>query len=437
MGFSTSNAQPATANTRLPAAAWLMAGAVLLVYVALLVLNGRDPLEGDELRYRDDVLRMQTAGFIDSAHPRLYNGPGLPLVLYPFVINDAPDWVMRLHAPLSVAAAALFLFLAARQFMPQRWALGVAGICSFHPSLMHQGWHLMPEPLAHLFMSIFLWCVIHAVQSARWWSKWHWGAMLAYFVLTMVRTVWGPVMMVTLLLGPLFMILPTWRKPARTLLLVMSGVMVLCVPFLHYTYVKTGRPLLWTSLTGELAYWMTSAEDGENGHWYSDDMVFNDPVLNARHGPYLREVYQKPQLECDQLMLHEAFRRAKANPSATAYNYLCNWCRFFFGFPRSLEHERVSTLVLLFYNGLLLAALAMGIVIALLRKQTLPIVLGLLLLPTMIYLGSNTLLSTQPRYFLGIMPIVVLLTFTLLSKARWSALLERAAENPQPVTSVS
>jgi 4-amino-4-deoxy-L-arabinose transferase-like glycosyltransferase len=400
-----------------------MTAGVLLIYVGLMWIMHPQPLEGDELRYRDDVIRMQHEGFIHAENPRVYNGPGLPMLLYPLVTSGAPEWVMRLHAPLAVAVAALLLFLTARQFMSQSLALGFSLFCSLHPSLLHQGWRLMPEPLAHLFLAVFLWCLTHSIKSGRPWSKWHLGASVALFALAMTRTVWGPVIMVAIILSSVGLLLPKLRSLACTSLLITIGAFLLCVPYLHYTYSKTGKPLLWTSLSGELAYWMTSYEGGENGHWYADDVVFNHPELNARHGPFLREAYKKKQLECDDLMMQEAIRRAKANPPAVLYNWMCNVSRFFFGFPCSLEKERISSLILLIYNGLLLIAFVIGSTLTRLRKDSVPPTLILLAILAFIYAGGTSVLSTQPRYFLGIMPIVALLALAQLSRVEWRGLI--------------
>ncbi len=399
----------------------LMAAALAVVYAALALGLHGSALAGDELRYYDDARHLVEGWFVSDENPRIYNGPGYPLVLAPLVAWGAPLLVMRLMGAVMVGLSAWFLWLAARRWMSAGWTAGFVLFCSLQPGLLRSAHLLMTEPLTQLCAAAFLWLFVSALEARRW-AGWALaaGAVLACWAMT--RVFMGHVIMATLVASGLLLLWGAARKVMGRTMWVMTVALVFCIPYLAYTKAKTGGWMTWATSSGEMLYWMTSYEGGENGHWYSDEQVFSRPELDRRHGAFLRQVAKLSHLERDAAMKEVAVQRFKADPVAVGRNWVCNVSRMLFGFPRSLELERLSPLVHVVVNGGLVCGLVLGVGLVVWRRERVTWSLLPLGLMAAFYVGGSSLAPALPRYFLGVLPVVALVTFGLLSRVPWGRL---------------
>ena len=404
-----------------PGLGLVMAVAVTLLYALLTLLQHRPLLEGDEIRYHDDAKHLVEGWFVSDENPRIYNGPGYPLVLAPLVAWDAPLISMRLLGALMLGLSAWLFWLVARRWMSPRWAAAFVLFCALQPGLLRSAHLLMTEPLTHLCAALFLWLFVCALETRRW-VPWALAAAVVLACWAMTRVFMGHVIVASLVACAVLLV---WRAARATLvrsLVVLVTAFLLCVPYLKYTSSKTGGWMTWATSSGEMLYWISSYEGGENGHWYSDVQVFANPKLDARHGAFFREIEVMSHLERDAAMKEVAIRRIKADPLAVLGNWVCNVSRMFFGFPRSLETEKLSSLVYLGVNGTLIGGLVAGAGLAIWRRQSVPWAILPLGLVAAFYIGGSSLAPALPRYFLGILPVVALLAFGLLSRVPWSRL---------------
>jgi hypothetical protein len=325
-----------------------------------------------------------------------------------------------------VGVACWFFFLAGRRVMPERWAVVFATYCSIHPNLLKHGHTLMTEPTTQVCLAAFLWCLLTSFQSGKGWWKWALGASLSIWWLTMTRVFMGHVITVMIPACLVLLLFRSMRQTAARMLLVMSTAFLLCVPYLSYTYAKTGSPMLWSTSAGELLYWVTSSEGGENGHWYHEDEVYNRPELAVNHAAFFKRIQPLGPLEREAEFKKVALQRVKDHPMKFLKNWICNVSRLFFGFPRSLEVEKLTTLPLVMFNGALLMGLFIGGLLAYLRRSPLTPAMVILLCMAAFYSGGSSLAPALPRYFLGIVPIIALIALTLLSRVPWAALWQDA-----------
>ncbi len=400
-----------------------LAFGLMLAYFALALVLHPAELEGDEQRYYQDVINLTHGYFVADEFPRIFNGTGYPFFLYPFVKLGLPVIWMRLSGAVMIGAAAWFLFLAGRLVMSKPWALAMAAWCSLHPNLLKQGHTLMTEPMCHLFLSIFLWSFIHALRSHRKWLAWGILAALSIGWLTMVRVFTGHVITAMIFGSAAICWFPAYREAAKRSLTVMVAALLLCVPYLSYTHAKTGHYYFWSTSAGELFYWLSSHQNGENGVWYHEDEVMRRPVLAVGHADFYRQIRNLGPLERDAAFKKAAFERVASDPMAFAKNWICNVCRLFFGFPRSLEIERLSCFPIIAVNGTLLLGLMAGLWLSWVRREPLEPPLVLLLLMAGFYTGGSTLAPALPRYFVGIVPVIALITASLLARVPWGNLL--------------
>lgn len=386
-----------TPFTRLDAV--LLVG-TLLLYVAVTLAADRPDLIWDEGRYLWFGQNLTQGAYTTPEKPDLINGPGYPLVLAVLLLLKTPLLGLRMFNAVFMALAAWFSFRAVLPCAGRRWALGVALVTALHPNLVRTAPYLMTEALAVCCIAGFAWAFTAALRAER--AGWAAivAAAFALAWLTMTRVFFGNVIMASAVF--VAMLLPLW-KSARTQLLralaVLALAFAMCVPWLAYTKSKTGDTLCWSTNGGELLYWATSTHEGENGHWFSEEDAQNKPELVANgHRDFYRDHYYLPVKERESALKKKALENIRANPKGVFKNWLCNWGRLIFGFPRSYQPEELVTLVLVAVNGPLVLAVLITLWVGWRHRRTIPPEAMLLALMTFIYFGGTSLLPGLPRY---------------------------------------
>lgn len=375
-------------------------GSTLLFYGVVGILAHRPDLIWDEERYLWFAGNLTQGFYVPPDQPDILNGPGYPLVLAPLVALKVPLMGLRLLNAVFMALAAWFSFRAVLPYAGRRWALGVALVTALHPNLVRTAPYLMTEALAVCCIAGFAWAFTAALRA----ETWRWGAVLAaafaFGWLVLTRVFFGNVLMAgtaCLLLG--LILLKNQRRRLMRAVAVMGLAFGMCVPWLAYTKAKTGDTLCWSTNGGELLYWATSTHDGENGHWFSEEDVMVMPELIANgHRDYYRENFHLPVKEREAALKHKALENIRANPKGVVKNWICNWSRLLFGFPRSYLPEELITVVLVLVNSPIVFLVLASVGIGLKHWRTIPLEIVLLAGVTLIYLGGTSLLPGLPRY---------------------------------------
>ncbi len=385
---------------------FLLLGGTLLFYVVVTILCHRADLIWDEGRYLWFGKNLTQGYYTTLEKPDLINGPGYPLVLAGLLMAKVPLLGLRMFNAVLMALAAWFSFRAVLPYAGKRWALGVALVTALHPSLVRTAPYLMTEALALCCIAGFAWAFTTALRS----EKWNWrvilAAALAFAWLTMTRVFFGNVLMAFTFF--LIALLPFWKSQRDRLLrsmVVMLLSFAMCLPWLAYTKSKTGDSLCWSTNGGELLYWATSTHDGENGHWFSEEDSQNKPELIANgHRDFYKANYYLPMKEREAALKQKAMENIRANPKGVLKNWLCNWGRLVFGFPRSYQAEELIMLVVVGVNGLLLLVVLVAVFVGWRNWRSIPTEILLLALMIFIYLGGTSLLPGLPRYTVVVWP---------------------------------
>jgi hypothetical protein len=397
---------------------WVLGGAVLALHVVITLLVDRPDLIWDEGRYLDGAVNLTKGSFVTPENPDIVNGPGYPLVLAPFLILKVPVLGLRLLNSLFMALAVWFSFRAVLPYAGRGWALAVALVTALHPSLLRVAPYLMTESLAVCCVAGFAWAFTSAMRAEK--TSWPLvlAAALAFGWLTMTRVFFGNVIMASTLF--IVLLLPFWRSARSVLcraLLVLGLSFVLCLPWLAYTKSKTGDTLCWSTNAGELLYWATSTNHGENGHWFSDVDAINKPELVANgHREFYQAHYYLPVKEREAALKKRALENLRANPVGVFKNWLCNWGRLGLGWPRSFHAEELLMLVLVAANVPLVLSIFLAIAVGCVKWRLIPVEVQLLALMFFIYMGGTSLLPGLPRYTLVVWPWIGLVVATVLAR---------------------
>ncbi|MEZ5385041.1 MAG: glycosyltransferase family 39 protein [Prosthecobacter sp.] len=372
----------------------------LVLYVAVTLVADRPDLIWDEGRYLWYGRNLTHGAYTTPEKPDLINGPGYPLVLAALLLLKTPLLGLRMFNAVLMALAAWFGYRAVLPYAGRRWALGVALITALHPNLIRTAPYLMTEAVAVCCIAGFAWAFATALRADR--MKWAviLASAFALAWLTMTRVFFGNVIMASIVF--IALLLPLWKSARRQLLralTVLALAFAMCVPWLAYTKAKTGDTLCWSTNGGELLYWATSTNEGENGHWFSEEDAQNKPELVASgHRDFYQAHFYLPMKEREAALKKKALENIRANPKGVFKNWLCNWGRLLFGFPRSYQTEEFATLVLVAVNGPLILAVLVTLWVGWRHRRSIPPEVLLLALMTSIYLGGTSLLPGLPRY---------------------------------------
>ncbi|MEQ1748344.1 MAG: glycosyltransferase family 39 protein [Prosthecobacter sp.] len=395
----------------------LFVGTLLLYILNVIATDHRDFI-WDEGRYHKYAEHLTQGFYVTPEKPDIINGPGYPLVLAPMIVAGVSVMGQRMLNALFIAFAVWFSFRAVLPYAGRRWALIVALVTALHPSLVRAGPFLMTEALAVCCVAGFGWAFSAALRA----EKWRWSLILAagfaFGWLTLTRVFFGNVIMAAVVF--LVLLLIVWESQRGKLLralAMMAVAFTMCVPWLAYTHSITGEKLCWSTVSGELLYWMTSTQPGENGHWFSVEEAQYKPELVAHHRELFLTYYEVSVKEREATFKRIAMEQLRANPLGVYKNWLSNLCRLVFGFPRSFQTENFLNVGLVVFNGPILLIALIALYYGLKKCRSLPIEVLLLALLLFIYLGGSTLAPGQPRYSTVIWPWLGMGIATVLSRS--------------------
>jgi hypothetical protein len=384
---------------------FIIAASLLLFYTSLAFVSDKTKLEGDEIRYVYDAQNLMRGEFGQIGKRQFIAGPGYGILLIPFAKPEA--WILgRCMNALYIALAMWFLFGLVQRWANTAWAAVASVAIGTHPSIVKWVPSLLSEPLSLLCVTSLMMCLERVFQTPT--RNWKWIALAGLFFgwLILTRVLFGYVAMILLGGAAVFAVVHvSWRRAWVHMALICCIALSLCLPYLMYTHTQTGRFPCWSTIGGEMLYWMTSTREGECGSWMDEREIPKRTEL-AGHLEVYSKVFTKPGSEMDTALTALAMKQFSENPKGVFYNWLCNHMRLWFGFPRSFQVEDLTRGIYFFWNGPLLLMLLTCLLVGwrqLLRLGVLPTVLLTL---AAIYYGGSSLAAGQPRYIVVILPIL-------------------------------
>lgn len=402
---------------------------VFLVFAAIDLLRIRHalprPVFGDEWRYLYQADNLLHGFFSPRDRVFLWNGPGYPLLITPFVEGwkkGARYANAFWHAgTMAYAWAALRPYVRVRENLIAVAALGFYGPLADHLPLIYT------EVVCCFLITGWLFHSLRAQTS--WLHVLVAGAYLGMLCLT--KVVFGPVLLVSIavLIGFVAYRRATlWISHLKVAVLAFA----LCVPYLSYTYQLTGRWLYWSSALGNTFYWLTSPYPEEWGDWYHQGWVRNHPLLHAHHhelyarisgtreDPNLSEqeqVFNLSTPESGDILLAAAMENVRNHPIKFAKNYIANFSRLFFDVPTSVRGTPFWN-EYTWWNLPLLAWLFGVLAYARVRRVAMPRefwpCVGLMVLT----LGAYSLSSIVARYLIPLVPPLWIVSWAWLGAIR-------------------
>ena len=342
----------------------------------------------------------------------LWHGPGLPAVLAPLVAIGVPLSGLRLTSPLLMFAAMLMCYRLLRLRLSRRAALiGTYALGLYAPAYYVLN-TVSKDPLALLLSITTLDATARYLMYGR--PRHAAIAGVSFGLLAMTRLEYGWVIMGALAAGLAWWLFASVRRgpaatgarSARRWTLACAVALLVCTPWLVYTYSLTGHPFYWGNSGGISLYWMSSPSARQLGQWHASHTVFADPALSS-YRPFFHYLATLNPVQRDLKLEHIAVTQALGHPFKYALNLLANLGRMFVGFPFPFTLAIPLVISMILINGALFAGLArawrsLRRARSALPRETIPFVLFAALGFTV-----HLLPSAEPRMLLPLLPVAI------------------------------
>jgi hypothetical protein len=349
------------------AALLLMLG-VLAVDVVVLAPWKPHVEEGDEWRYVYYAQNLLAGFYSPRDRVFLWNGPGYPLLIAPFVKLGWLAGARYLNVVFQAAAMAYAWALLRPRLSLRSTLLGV-GLLGLYPPLLAHVPLLYTETACYFLVTAFAYHALHMQAGRR-----HVviaGAILG--LLCLIKVVFAYVLVAFLAGSVAYWLLTRAAIFGQHALAALLG-LALCGPYLAYTHDLTGRWFYWSSAGGNNFYWLATPYEGELGDWYHPGWFADHELLREHHealfdhlagldvDPELSDSEQLFNLstpESSDQLQKVAIENVRTHPGKFARNWLLNVCRLLIDLPFSVRRNspwKSSTLSNVVLLGLTLAA---------------------------------------------------------------------------------
>jgi hypothetical protein len=193
---------------------------------------------------------------------------------------------------------------------------------------------------------------------------------------------------------------------------------VVTLPYLVYTYSLTGKVFYWGDSGGMSLYWMSSPYEHEYGDWKVPDLTNKQyPILfksaeavnllKKNHSNEIKAILKHDEFEQDLLFKQKAIGNIKMHPFKFLKNYYYNFSRMLFNFPYSYSYQDGAIVENIIIGSLILWASVAGIILSWLNWRRIISPVKFMLLITAVYLALSGALSSYPRQFDVMVPVLL------------------------------
>jgi hypothetical protein len=380
---------------------------LLAVYTFLVLVyaHGTADLRVDENRYAADARDIRDGDYPPGPPRTIWNGPGYPIFLVPFIALKVPWVVARLANAVLLFLALVYLYRLVATYVGGRWGYIAVYCVGLWPVLLEYMPRLMTEPLSMFLACGFAFHFSKAYTGTR--CRLMNTVIAAMFLgyLALTKVLFGYVTAVCILVFAAGVI-ATRRRAAVRALVIYGLAMVLCLPYLAITYSHTGRVFFWSNSGGLSLYWMSNPEEGEYGDWLAGTRPWLKRRKAGKHIEFLDSLKGLDHVEKDTELRRKALDNIKEHPGKFARNWVANLGRLFGEYPFSYESPKPMTYVKLAFGVPLLVLSVLSLIPAFAKRRRIPFQVGALFLVGLTYVGGSSLLSAYNRMLLPVLPLV-------------------------------
>ncbi len=362
-------------------------------------MGSSSAFKGDEGRYVMFATNLSNGYYSPQNEIYLWNGPGYPIVLMPFVMLKLPWMAAKLMNPLFLFAAILYFYYMLRFYMKDRAALFFSYLLGMYYPFCRYIYMLLTEQLSLFLICGFMFhfCKLHREKGNSWIQLLVASFYLGFLALT--KIFFGYVILSGLLLFLMLYIQQRKNAFKKTFLVYLFS-LLLCVPYLSYTYSLTDKILYWGNSGGLALYLMSTPYEEEFGDWFERD--------SAYHQKDYKEFEGLSNIEMDDAFKKRAIENITNYPMKYIKNWMANIGRLWFNYPLSYEPQSLKNYFYILPNMFILVLWVVCIYPTIRGHELIPFEIYVLMLFTLISFGGLSPFNGENRYLWPIIPIFIL-----------------------------
>jgi hypothetical protein len=389
----------------------------LFLYAFVILINKWPTLYGDEIRYADFAWHL-LHGYYSPPKPHidLWNGPGYPLTIVPFMWLKIHSLTITLMNAVYQYLAIVFLYKALKLVTSHKIALLFTLPLAIYPNALSILPIMYTEAFTCFLVSSFIYSL--ALCYTRGSIKYGIVAGLVLGYLTLTKIIFGFVLLIGLVTCLILLLFKKNRPYHLLSVKVLLIAFAVTLPYLGYTYHLTGKAFYWGNSGGMSLYWMSTPYNNEYGDWKLPElsnnqypMLFKSPegasMLKKNHAIEVSFILKHDAIEQDALFKQAAIRNIGNHPFKFIANYYYNCSRMLFNFPYSYSYQDGAIVGNIIRGSLLLWSSLIGIAVTLLNWRRIIYPVKFLLLLTGIYLTLSGALSAYPRQLDVMVPVLL------------------------------
>ena len=389
----------------------------LILFIIIIINFSTNQLQGDENRYYEFAKNLIN-GFYSTQAPNinLWNGPGYPIFIMPFVWLELPYICIKLINAFLQYFSIILLFYSISSCTSRTYAL----IFSYSWALYYLSYQELPYILTETFTSFLITLILFflvKVNSNNLKNNYYiFFTGIFMGILSLTKIIFGYVLIVLLLIYLLLLVFRSTRNEGHKGALIIIAALMINVPYLIYTYSLTGKYLYWGNSGGSSLYWMSTPVEGEFGEWNNFNFTANcgndiNIPCNANsfkknHQTVAEAIIQLPAIAQDDELKRIAINNILSHPIKYVRNWISNISRLLYGIPNSYFYQREQTIWRIIPNSLILIALFYSTIISVYNYKNIKFENRFIINTVGVYLFISSLVSAYPRQFNIIVPFL-------------------------------
>lgn len=395
----------------------------LFFFIGLVLHSPTQGNSGDESRYLMFAQNL-LHGFYSPPAPdtSLWNGPGYPIFLMPFVGFHLPLICITLMNAVLYYLSIVLLFKTLRQFVSANYTLVFCFTWACYFIAYSELTVIYSEILTSFLMTLLLFHLMKSfdIKNVSKKNAIISGFIIGYIVLTKIIFSYV-ILLMGIGLGFLWLLNRKSFYYKRSILILLISFITVS-PYLAYTFHLTGKIYYFGDSGGMSLYWMSTPFENETGDWYHERELYIDyskkaaidpetkdlkeksKYLLENHGKDYEEINKFSGIARDEVYKKIAINNIKAHPLKFFKNCVSNAERFFFHFPYSYSVQRNNLKIPL--TSIVVVCMLFSLLFSLLNWRSMLFPVRFILLFIFLYIGGSILVSAYIRMFTIIIPIV-------------------------------
>ena len=289
-----------------------------------------------------------------------------------------------------------------------------------YPPMIWWMLHLYGEAFAFMLVNGFLFYFCSSFQAKKKNWKRYVLASLCLGFLVLTKVVFFQVLILSALLLGIFIFLKKKYK-YRFSLYILFGAFLVTAPYIIYAYSLTNKPFYLGTRGGEILYHRSTPFEEEYGNWISSTVILgretkgvsNIPPygiskLKANHREFYLSLQPLSNIQRDSAFKAKAIENIQNHPLKYLKNTGTNIGRLLFNYPNSYRSLSLSNYAYFLSNGVLSILMVFSAYHMFLSWKRIPIEIKMSLFFALIYGGGIILLHGKPRYFIMMVPSIIL-----------------------------